>query len=84
MEGNAFTDFIGGIRRIFIGYTDEEKAVLIEEGKRLKERQEKGQTTTVGDAVGIVSKRIMKSEGMNTDMIIGLFVFLLLVMIFKR
>jgi hypothetical protein len=84
MEGNAFTDMVAGLRRIVFGYTDEEEKALIETGKKLKERQEKGQTTTVADAGRIITKRIANSTGANVDMLLGLFIFLVLVMMFKR
>ena len=79
-KGNAFTDWITDVRKIFFGYTEEEKEKAKETFKKVKEQEKK----PVYDApVGAIQEKLGLNSA-NAEMFIGLFVFLILVMMFKR
>ena len=78
----SFADGEGGqwltnLRKIFFGYTEEEKKALKKDWEKVKEQEKEPWYDSPIDA-------IEKKMGQNQEMFIGLFIFLVLVMMFKR
>jgi hypothetical protein len=87
MEGNAFTDFVTALRKSLFGYTEEETKALNEDAKKVKEKIEKekkeGKENPIYDVTDTIKQKIGLNQA-NSEMFLGLFIFLVLVMMFKR
>jgi hypothetical protein len=79
-EGSAFFSFVTAFRKAVFGYTEEEAKAVNEDVKKAKELEDKplyhGPVETLKQKVGL--------NQANSEMFIGLFIFLVLVMMFKR
>lgn len=79
-QGNAFTDWLTDVRKIIFGYTEEEKKKAKETFDKVKEQEGK----PVYDApLGAIEEKLGLNSA-NAEMFLGLFVFLILILMFRR
>jgi predicted S18 family serine protease len=87
MEGNAFTDFVTAFRKAVFGYTEEEAKKLNEDAKKVEEKVKKEKETGRSNPIYDITDTALIKAGIDpakTEMFLGLFVFLVLIMMFKR
>jgi hypothetical protein len=87
MEGNAFTDFVTAFRKAVFGYTEEESKAVTEDLKKAKEKAKQEDATGRSNPIYDITDTALLKFGIDpakTEMFLGLFVFLVLVMMFKR
>lgn len=79
-EGSAFFSFITAFRKAVFGYTEEEAKAINKDVEKAKELEDKpiyhGPVETAKQKLGLNTA--------NAEMFLGLFVFLILIMMFKR